>query len=716
MPIDPKMVKWDEPARGEIDPRMVKWEDAPSSVQAGGALNDIPRQIGLTARYGLEGLANMAQVGTEPIRYFTDRALGLTGKTKPLGAMATDLADSIGLPTPRTANERVIGDAARMVAGAGAGAGFAQFAANQIPRAAAAAAQQAPGLLSTGQSVAQGLAANAPAQLSSAAGAGLAGGASREAGGGEGQQLLASVLGGVAGGMVPGGVGRTVEAGRRFLAPRATDAQIDVRLTEMLQPSGINLADLSMSARTALRNDLRKALNTGDQVSPEALSRLASFRAAGLTPTRGSISQNPVDITREQNLAKIAANSSDDSLTGLPLIQNRNNNRLIQNLNEMGAGTETEPISAGRTIVDSVQARRAALRGEEASLWNAARSQPGYTQPIQPNGLNAINQALGDEGMMPFMNPTISRYMEAFQTGEQPFTPQAYRNLQSMLANELSSGGNSAAAAGIARRALEASEMRPITNPGGRDFGNAVVAPQTAAALRALDAQPSDAIAAVDAARRATRAAYAYEDSSPLVRASLSDGAVGDPSRIAQRFVIGGTPDEAAAVAREVGPAGRQVIRDALITDIKRKALSGAADETGKVSQSALRAAINKIGEEKLRLFFTPEEVAALRNNSRAASLMQSQPVGSAVNNSNSGALVVGQALDNLDRKLNLLPYGTLLRMGTTEPLRNIMVSVQQRQAQNVAPGLLGPRPVLAPRGAGLLLPGAAVGGGLLAP
>ena len=42
---------------------------------------------------------------------------------------------------------------------------------------------------------------------------------------------------------------------------------------------------------------------------------------------------------------------------------------------------------------------------------------------------------------MPFMNPTISRYMEAFQTG-QPFTPQDYRNLQSMLSREIFDGRN----------------------------------------------------------------------------------------------------------------------------------------------------------------------------------------------------------------------------------------------------------------------------------
>ena len=69
----------------------------PASVQAGKELNSIPRQIGLTARYGLEGLADSAQILTEPLRYLTDsitpnRKDGQP-KSLPLGVMASRAAD-----------------------------------------------------------------------------------------------------------------------------------------------------------------------------------------------------------------------------------------------------------------------------------------------------------------------------------------------------------------------------------------------------------------------------------------------------------------------------------------------------------------------------------------------------------------------------------------------------------------------------------------------
>ena len=97
----------------------LKEDKKPVAIKAGSALNDIPRQIGLTARYGMEGLGNAAQLVTEPLRYVTDRATGSTGKTVPMGVLATQGADWLGLPKPQGANERVVGEATKLMAGAG---------------------------------------------------------------------------------------------------------------------------------------------------------------------------------------------------------------------------------------------------------------------------------------------------------------------------------------------------------------------------------------------------------------------------------------------------------------------------------------------------------------------------------------------------------------------------------------------------------------------
>lgn len=141
--------------------------------QVGDTLMDIPRQVGLTARYAMEGVGQAANIFTEPLRQLVVNPLArLTGL--PQASSTSDLAaqgaDAVGLPQPKNADERVVGDITRTMAGAGTVAGGAQK-----------LAQGATGLIGSALDT---LGSNAGSQVASAAGAGGAGGAVREAGGG----------------------------------------------------------------------------------------------------------------------------------------------------------------------------------------------------------------------------------------------------------------------------------------------------------------------------------------------------------------------------------------------------------------------------------------------------------------------------------------------------------------------------------------------------
>lgn len=687
------------------------------TVSTGRTLNDFGRQLGLTARAALTGPAEAAQIVTEPVRRIvTDPLLqaigGKPAGSRPLGEYADQFADVLGLPRPENPLERTVQQATRMGFGAGGLAGASGAAGRAI------AGPVSGALLTPAASTLQGLAANPALQIGGAAGSGLAGGASREAEGSPLAQTLASVAGGLGGaGTVAAGqaVGRGVQAGaqgiRNLLNPAPMQQSIDLRLTQALAGQNINFGALPAAAQTALRREYQQAMRTGGQVDPVALGRLADFSAVGATPTRGMISQDPLQITREMNLSKQAANMAEGELSGLPRMQNQNNQVLIARMNDLGADRGVLPVDAGRALAGSIEAKQAALRGTEQSAWDVAKSSPGYKQPIYPDALNAINAKLGDDALMPFMSPQISKYMEAFQNGSQPFTPQHYKNLRSMLSNEVMKGGNEAAAAKAAIKALDATPMRPITNPGGVDFGAAPVTPGLAAAMRAKDAQAPDAIGAIDRARRATREAYAYEESSPLVKRALSSTDAADPTKLAETYIIRGTPDQARQAVQEMGN-NKGTARDSLIAWIKSQSLSGAADETGKVSQAAMNRALNKIGDEKLALFFTPDEVTKMRQLGRVASLMQVQPIGSAVNNSNSGALLLGRGLDFLSMAAKKVPFG---QSAIVQPMQDIRLSIGQRQAQNVGPALIArPTGPTAPTGSPLLLPGLAAGGAAL--
>ena len=131
--------------------------------------NELARQAGLTARYGLEGLSQAAEVVTEPLRrVVTDPVMRAIGAPEGKPRVRLQLAQLTRLAClPANETERVIGDAARFMAG---GAGMAG-AAGRVAQA------TAPGVL---QKVASSMAANPALQATSSAGAGIGSGMARE--------------------------------------------------------------------------------------------------------------------------------------------------------------------------------------------------------------------------------------------------------------------------------------------------------------------------------------------------------------------------------------------------------------------------------------------------------------------------------------------------------------------------------------------------------
>lgn len=690
---------------------MQKVQDAkPAAAQAGGMINDIGRQVGLTARHGVEGLANTAQLVTEPIRYGTDRLFGQTGKTKPLGAMASDFADMIGLPKPQGANERTVGEAAKLMAGAGGLAGGAGALASN-------AGPVAGKMLST-------LAANPLQQTTAAAGSGLAGGASKEAGGGFWAQMGASALGGVAGGMAPSGVSAIRDgfnALKREIGAGMTPQQMDAKISMVLQRSGVDYSAVPERVRQSFRAQMQSALEANKEFDPAAVRRLLDFTRTGTTPTRGMVSQDPVQITREMNLAKMAANSSDDSLHGLPRLQNQNNSRLIANLNEGGAG-RGDPFRAGQVNIDSIQGRDASLNRGVDELYSAAKAMPGGETQLHRKGVvDAIYNNLARENKLAYLPSDIAETLNTISSGQitrngqtfdVPFDAKVLDNLLTDIARAQrgTQDGNIKAALSIARSAIDGAPLSPIKNTFG---GNQLVTDATAQGMRQIDGQAGEFMGALNRARGAARERFQWQESARPIEAALGNG---QPDNFINRFVIKGTLQDAQAVAANGSVAET---KNAIMAYLKDKALNSASDEVGKFSQSAFNKALKEIGDRKLSLFFEPQEIEQLKSVGRAASYMMNQPVGSAVGNSNTGAVVVGKAYDALRGGLGMIPgvgpvTAGLLDVTLGNPTKSAARFMAGRQAQNFAPGLLANQQH--PLTNQLLLPGAAMGGLLAAP
>jgi len=675
----------------------------PAAVEAGSALNDIGRQLGLTARYAIEGPAQAVEFATEPIRqtitdpllrYFNKPTVSdlVTGKKapqgKPLGQAASDLADMIGLPKPEGANERVIGDMSRLVAGSASLAGGAGAIGKTLaaPGQLIAKGGQVTRASGVPQTVINSMAANPGQQALSAAGAGGAAGASREAGGDPLKQTLAGVVGGIAAPTVFNVGSNVAKAVTNFakskFAPELVNQNLEQTLELTLKRAGINWSDLDGSTKAALKTQATDALKTGGSLSADALRRFIDFKQVGAIATKGALTLDPVQITRERNLAKMGANSADSNLQQLARVENQNNSALIANLNESGAANASDQFSTGQQLISGLLGRDASARNQIGGLYGQARDSAGRSAQLDGATFTRRANQLLQENLAGKLPAQIESALNDIASGKVPLTVDHSEQLKTVLARiqRSSSDGNERYAMGLIRQALEEAPLRS-----GAEVGQ-------------------QSIDAFSRARSANRAYMNELERNPALAAAV-DGAA--PDNFFSRFVVRGNVGDVEALHGALAPqrinpqnlpataeqikalppsqSGQALVatKNAIADYLKQKALGGAADEVGNFSQAAYNKALKEIGDRKLSLFFSPEEINQLKAVGRVASYTQFQPRGSAVNNSNSGALMLGRGLDFL------ASIGSKVPLGLSDTITGKINGMQAKRAMNVPSGLL---------------------------
>lgn len=663
------------------------------------ALTDVPRQVGLTARHGIEGVGDLfdAFVGN-PVRTLAAPIFG----NKPTARTGAAIADGIGLPQPQTATERIVGDAARLVAGGGG----------------TLAAAGKVGQLTNGatQGVARMLAANPTQQLASAGAAGLAGGYTRETGGGDGAQLVASLAAGLA---APAAMGRVQQAAssmaRRMqpAAPTPEQAQqINITINNALQQSGVTLDQLPAQVAQSIRNDVAAAFRTSDQVSPDAIRRLADYRLTGLTPTAAGLTLDPAVVTQQKNLAKLGVNSKDSVAQFLGQTENRNNQLLKQGLNNLGADAADDSYAGGSRVIDALASRDARAQKIIGGLYDKARDSAGRSASLDHVAFtNRAADLLHEANVESFLTPDIRNKLNGFASGEIPLTVEIAEQLKTGIGRlqRSSTDGNVRFALGAVRQALDET---PLMNqaPAQTFGGNQLTVPGGLAGAQPRQNLGQEAIDAFNKARRMNRSWMQIVERTPALQA-VRDGV--EPDKFVQQFIVGsGSKASVMDVAQlknsiKGSPDAMQAVREQILGHLKGRALNGQADEVGNFSGAAYTKALDTIGERKLKLFFQPQEVEQMKALARVSRYEQFQPTGSAVNNSNTAAAVGGLMERVFNQSvLSKIPFG---QAAIGEPLQNIQVGLQSGRVLDVPRTLAGPRRAPVPNGL-LLSPAAFTG------
>lgn len=632
----------------EAQRRGILGDKAPLAVRAGQQIREIPRQLGLTARYGLEAFGQTA------------------------------LPDMIGLPEPQFANERVIGDASRTLI-------------QSVPI--AKGAQLIGGAMKAGgaaQGIFNTLGTFNASTAASAAGAGIGGGAVREAGGSELEQMGGAVLGGLAAPAVLGLGKRAVDsawnAGRKLLAPKDVESVVKVEL----QRAGINWDELTAQARSAIVKDAEKSVYAGQPIDGSALRRLADYRNVGATPLVGDITQDPRALTAQRNLTKQLANTN-SALGGpdLPGIENQNARRVISTLEGMG-NSKLDTYGTGLAITDRVRNIDSGLKTRENALYRAARGTDGRQVPLDRHAF--VNEAFDNltqinrGGWLP---DQVRGLLNDIAAGKAPFTVDTIDNLKTLLAQESrsSTNGNVRAAVGAVRGALE--NVRPEIAK--RATGSPMPIPGAVGArVAAADAfatnNADDSLKAFDQARRFARSRREWQESAKFIEEAL-DGA--EPDKFVQKHIIGGSVEDLAKIRKLVNSDKElhEAVKKQLLEHIMTR---GRVDgDTVKFSSAGMNDALKQLGERKLGLFFDKQELQQIRSAINVGRYMQSQPIGSAVNNSNTAAMVWGRLSDILLKGKAIPIVGPMV----AEPVRGLTLSMQGRAIANTGNALAIPAP-----------------------
>lgn len=577
-----------------------------TGAQVDSQIEQIPRQLGLTGRYGIEGLMETAGILTDPIAYGLNK-MGMNIPTS--AAQGKMLADAAGLPTPETPQERIVGQGAKMLTGIGGIVKGSQLAAKGGSKIAQALSQQ-PGI-----------------QAGAAIGGGTAGEYMKETGGGPGAQFAGALVGSLAGGGVPAVANKlknTFNSAVNFFKAAGDNlSQINKRLDSILKASGIEPSAVNTELRGQIVKEIMKAQQTGGQIDDAVIQRLADYSVTRTTPTKGRVTLDPAQITQEENLSRYGMQTTDKNLQALGRIKNSNAQRLFEILDDMGAKNADDPIAAGAKMIEALKRFDAPKKSAIDKAYQAVRSADGrYAEIDVPAFINNANSALDEQQLGSMLPNATKELLNKFASGEIPLNVNTMQQYDKILGREarkyFSSGDDNV---GLAIKSIQnALRDAPIKSDSGQ---------------KAMDLY--------NKARQLSAQRFAIIEKTPALKAALDEAA---PDKFVNTYIIGkgnkANVRDVTNLAKAMDKDTMGAAREQILYFLKEKALGSNVQEAGKFSAAGFNRAMKNIGDAKLAQFFTPKELSMLKSVGRVGQFESVQPGGSAINNSNTAGAFMG--------------------------------------------------------------------------
>ena len=446
-------------------------------------------------------------------------------------------------------------------------------------------------------------------------------------------------------------------------------------LQDALAEAGIRAEEIGAKQLDALRGQIKDALRTGKTADPAAMLREQDFSELGLAGTKGQVLRDPMQFSREKNLSNLDG-------VGSPLkARFIEQDRVLRSRLEAFGDGAAEPIEANRQVVGQLGLLDRAMSKQVSGMYKAAEPLGG--DQVATTGLAQDAARIIDDYREKVPGGVVSRLRSyGFLDGKQ--TKSFDFNEAESLIRLINSHGNKIdRAEGAALGELREAVKRAIVE----DAGNGgPYAP----------------------ARKAASDRFKLHDAIPALK-KVAEGGL-EPDGFIDKYVIRAPVEQVKGMADLLDKDSLQEVRKQIGEHLRRAAVRDDVVGDRAISVNGYNNALRKLGTERLRAFFSADELDELRRIGRVAAYKDSDPANAAVNRSNTTS-----ALFNLMRSTGGGVFNA--------PLLNVVSDIGHRYGTSrdvgeaLAGGLMSHRPNLSEAAmgrVGLLSGMGAVSGGLL--
>lgn len=446
-----------------------------------------------------------------------------------------------------------------------------------------------------------------------------------------------------------------------------TSINVDVHLNDALKVKGMKLSDLSDDVAKGLRADAKKALSSGKALSPDAVARKVVLDRLGIKGTRAQITGDPKLWQQEAELAKVSAG---DALRDKFIADNKKLAGLLDESITATGGKAIDQYGVSQEAMETLVGRYAKNKEFVGSAYDIARKAQGNNAVLDGASFaEEANSILKKEYASMSLPPSIKKMLKDISKNPDEFTLNQADEFIKLLNREYKTSLNmgqetsTSNAIGLVRKALKERQAQALDG----FLGN-------------------DSAVAYKFARDAHGANIQLKEQIPILKDAIKGV---KPDKIFTSRILNGNVDELNKTIEVLSANNPQVVRD-----IKQQTLEfiskEAIKQNGQPSPAAMKKALDGIGDRKLAILFSPDEVRRIKDIGMAMEYLITQPNHSYVNNSNTSAGLMNYFGRFIKSAGDLGQYIPVIGNNIVQPLQGAATRVGVSRATSGTASLAG--------------------------